>query len=119
MDTPFRITEQLVRVLDVLLGDLTGEHYGFQVAKDAAIKTGTLYPIMTRLEDAGWLTSRWQDDDDTRGPRRRLYRLTREGLTNAPELVDTHLKTRPQRGLNPNPRLRPTFGVAVRPRAVQ
>lgn len=97
MPAPFKLTEQLVRVLDVLLDDPTGDHYGFSVAKAADIKTGTLYPIMTRLEDAGWLTSRWQDDDNTRGPRKRLYKLTLEGLTHANPIVAERAKTPHQR----------------------
>ena len=38
----FRITEQLVRVLDVLLDDPTSEHYGLAVANAAGLRSGTL-----------------------------------------------------------------------------
>ena len=37
---------------------------------------GTVYPALYRLEEAGLLTSRWQQVD---GRRRRVYRLTRAG----------------------------------------
>ncbi len=110
MDAPFRITEQLVRVLDVFLDDPTGNHYGFRIAKDAAIQTGTLYPIMARLEDAGWLTGRWQDEDNTRGPRKRLYTLTPEGLNRAPAVVASRAKI-PQRRTRGH--LRPAFGFGA------
>ena len=84
----FRISEQLVRVLDVLLDDPTSEHYGLAVANAAGLRSGTLYPIMARLEKAGWLESRWETDDTARGPRRRLYRFTTLGLAQAPPLVN-------------------------------
>lgn len=38
---------------------------------------GTLYPILTRLKNAGYLTYRWQES--TQGPPRKYYTLTDEG----------------------------------------
>jgi DNA-binding PadR family transcriptional regulator len=41
---------------------------------------GTLYKALSRLEEFGLLTSRWEDAAAAEGrPRRRLYELTREG----------------------------------------
>lgn len=50
------------------------------------LKSGTVYPLLARLEKAGWLESRWEEIDPAEAgrPRRRLYRLTGEG-----ELVAT------------------------------
>ena len=77
--------------LDVLLDDPTGQHHGFAVAKAAGLQTGTLYPIMARLERAGWMTSNWEDGDPAaRGPRRRLYRLTDEGAVAAHAALREH-----------------------------
>lgn len=44
---------------------------------------GTLYRALSRLEKAGFLTSRWEDISSLAGesrPRRRLYRITDAGL---------------------------------------
>ena len=42
---------------------------------------GTLYKALSRLEDFGLLTSRWEDAAAAEGrPRRRLYELTGEGV---------------------------------------
>ena len=38
---------------------------------------GTLYPLLTRLKNAGYLTYRWQES--TQGPPRKYYMLTEEG----------------------------------------
>jgi PadR family transcriptional regulator PadR len=43
-----------------------------------ALKEGTLYPLLYRLEEAGLLRARWTPSDG-RGPRRRVYALTRSG----------------------------------------
>jgi PadR family transcriptional regulator PadR len=41
---------------------------------------GTLYKALSRLEEFGLLTSRWEDTGAAEGrPRRRLYELTAEG----------------------------------------
>jgi PadR family transcriptional regulator PadR len=38
---------------------------------------GTLYPILTRMKNAGYLTYRWEES--TQGPPRKYYSLTEEG----------------------------------------
>jgi PadR family transcriptional regulator PadR len=47
---------------------------------------GTLYKALSRLEEFGLLTSRWEDSSFAEGrPRRRLYELTRQGAHVAEE----------------------------------
>ena len=54
----------------------------------AGLATGTLYPILLRLESAGWFVSRWENVDPTAvgRPRKRFYRLTAAGLAQASEV---------------------------------
>ena len=40
---------------------------------------GTLYPILTRMKNAGYLTYRWEESPQ--GPPRKYYTLTDEGRT--------------------------------------
>jgi PadR family transcriptional regulator PadR len=40
---------------------------------------GTLYPLLTRLKNAGFLDYRWEES--TSGPPRKYYQLTEEGDT--------------------------------------
>jgi PadR family transcriptional regulator PadR len=40
---------------------------------------GTLYPLLTRMKNEGYLTYRWQES--TGGPPRKYYALTPEGQT--------------------------------------
>lgn len=74
-----RVTEQLLKVLEELLRDPAGQHHGYDIILATKLKSGTLYPLLVRLERAGWLTSDWQVGDNDGRPRRRFYRFTGEG----------------------------------------
>lgn len=74
-----RITPATLDVLEVLLASSTGAVWGLEVVKRTGRPTGSVYPILDRLEKAGWLTSDWEDEQARRGARRRLYRLTAQG----------------------------------------
>jgi PadR family transcriptional regulator, regulatory protein PadR len=49
---------------------------GYDVMKKTNLSSGTLYPMLMRFENAGWLESEWADEEK---PRRRLYRMTKAG----------------------------------------
>jgi hypothetical protein len=76
-----RITLQTAAVLREMLESPLADYYGLDLAARTGFPTGTIYPIMTRLERAGWLSSYWENvTPATEGrPRRRLYRLTGRG----------------------------------------
>ncbi|MFI1874464.1 helix-turn-helix transcriptional regulator [Streptomyces venezuelae] len=78
MEQPFRITSAMLDVMEAFL--TSGELHGFAVARAAGRPTGSVYPILARLEQAGWLESRWEDEHPEEGrPRRRFYSLTSDG----------------------------------------
>ena len=72
-------------VLRAMLEDPTRELYGLEVCSAAGLPSGTIHPILSRLEGFGWLESRWEDADPRQAgrPRRRYYRLTRDGAERA------------------------------------
>jgi PadR family transcriptional regulator, regulatory protein PadR len=76
-----RISGQGLQVLSVFLASNVHELSGADLAKATGIGSGTLYPLLMRFEDAGWLTSEWEDVDpsEVSRPRRRYYRLTALG----------------------------------------
>ncbi len=51
------------------------------------IVEGTLYPLLTRLKNAGFLTYNWQESDQ--GPPRKYYSITQEGKSFLEELDKT------------------------------
>ncbi|CAO5235038.1 hypothetical protein FAGKG844_10141 [Frankia sp. AgKG'84/4] len=85
-----RITFQTAAVLQVMLHAPTLEYYGLEVAGATGLPTGTIYPILARLENAGWITSHWEqrDPSELERPRRRLYTLTGHGAHAARAALD-------------------------------
>ncbi|BCJ46023.1 hypothetical protein GCM10010168_49710 [Actinoplanes ianthinogenes] len=80
-----RITVATARLLAVLLTEPETDRYGLDLMRATGLASGSLYPILHRLQDAGWLTTRWEDiDPATLGrPARRFYRLTPDGVSQA------------------------------------
>lgn len=93
MDQP-RMTAQTLAVLAVFLEDSTTEWHGFELAQRTKLKSGTLYPLLARLEKAGWLGSRMEEVDPrvVGRPRRRHYVLTGDGLRAARRELSAHLE---------------------------
>src|ERR1700710_1698197 len=83
-----RMSLQTLRVLEAFLQNPTQQLSGAEVHQRCGIASGTLYPILLRLESAGWFVSQWESiDPSAEGrPRRRLYRLTSTGLRRASEV---------------------------------
>ena len=73
------------RVLRALLEATDDERYGAEIGVAAELPSGTVHPILARLEGVGWAASRWEDvDPSAEGrPVRRYYRLTAEGREQA------------------------------------
>jgi PadR family transcriptional regulator PadR len=83
-----RITPAMLDVLSVLVWSPEALH-GFALAKVAGRPTGSVYIILNRLEDAGWVDSYWEPiNAQAEGrPRRRFYRLNPDGLGAARQLL--------------------------------
>jgi DNA-binding PadR family transcriptional regulator len=83
-----RLTGPTLKVLGALSSS-ADELSGAQIARVTNLPSGTLYPILFRLERAGWLQSRWEAGDPRllNRPRRRFYRVTAVGARNAQAAV--------------------------------
>ena len=82
------MSPQTLRVLEAFIENPGDELAGADVQTRGKLASGTLYPLLLRLESAGWFVSRWEGVDSAHAgrPRRRLYRLTRSGLARASEI---------------------------------
>jgi len=110
MGTGFRVTDATLDVLQVLLG-ADEELYGLKIAKASGRPTGTVFPILARLEQLGWVVSEWESGDpETKGPRRRFYHLSGVGLPGARELVSQRRPTRSPAFRRPIPTFTPRIG---------
>ncbi len=87
-DGKVRMSLQTLHVLEAFLESPTEQLSGADIHQRCGIASGTLYPILLRLESAGWFVSRWESIDPSAAgrPRRRLYRLTSTGLRQASEV---------------------------------
>jgi PadR family transcriptional regulator PadR len=81
-----RMTLQTQLVLGELIADPTRRIHGFEFCAATGLSSGTIYPILVRLEGLGWLESEWEEPEvhvPAGRPRRRYYRLTEDGATRA------------------------------------
>ena len=78
IDKDPRLSHQTLRVLRLFEEQPALSLAGSDISKQTVTLSGTIYPIMMRLERAGWLTSQWEnlDPSDAGRPRRRIYRRT-------------------------------------------
>ena len=63
-----------------------GQLHGYDIAREIARRSGglltfhvaSLYPLLYKIEDRGWIQGRWVEKAGQR--RRRYYKLTRDGI---------------------------------------
>ncbi len=70
-----RVTLTMLLILDAFE---KGDTYGFAIMERTGIKSGSLYPILSRLEGLGWITGEWETPQPEGRPPRRYYELTPE-----------------------------------------
>ncbi|WP_082928742.1 PadR family transcriptional regulator [Rhizobium bangladeshense] len=94
-----RLTTQTVNVIKAIV-NRPGGVSGAEISRDTELASGSLYPILMRLEKAGWLSSEWEAGDPAKlgRPRRRYYRVTALGQREVNAVRDA---------------LAPTFGEAA------
>jgi DNA-binding PadR family transcriptional regulator len=83
-----RMTYTTALVLQALL---EGRHHGFDIMDATGLPSGTVYPILRRLDADGAVRSRWEREGIARReqrPARRYYELTAGGTRLAREAVD-------------------------------
>jgi PadR family transcriptional regulator, regulatory protein PadR len=74
------MTAPLQRVLRAFLEDPAAPRYGYDLMKAARLPSGTLYPMLTRLQDHKLVTSAWETPNAEGERPRRYYQLTGEGI---------------------------------------
>lgn len=54
--------------------------YGYDLTQETGLKSGTLYPLLMRLHDQGFLEAEWRTSPQAGRPARHVYRLTPAGM---------------------------------------
>src|SRR6266403_5515278 len=79
MGIRLRSSRQTLDILEALLARPSHWHYGYAISRQSSIPSGTLYPILMRLDELGWLETKWEDAVPPGRPPRHLYRLSGNG----------------------------------------
>ncbi len=75
-----KLTGPLERVLRAFLADPSVPRYGYDLMKASGLPSGTLYPLLSRLQQQGLVSSAWAPAGADGRPPRRYYQLTDEGI---------------------------------------
>jgi DNA-binding PadR family transcriptional regulator len=77
MGNAIRMTYATALVLQALDG---GHKYGFDIIDATRLRSGTVYPLLRRLEETGFVRSKWENVSIARSsnrPPRKYYELTK------------------------------------------
>lgn len=101
---PARVTKPTLAVARYLISLDGKSTYGMEIGRHTGLGTASVYSVLDRFEDYGWLDSSWESDSDRKGARRRLYTLTKQGdqdlhrlLEGIQEDTKTALKSKPSK----------------------
>lgn len=85
MADDIRTSGPTLKLCKLMVENPLQQRSGAEISKLTGIGSSTLYPLLQRLENAGWLKSQWEDVDPSEAgrPRRRFYKLTASGQTKA------------------------------------
>jgi PadR family transcriptional regulator, regulatory protein PadR len=81
-----RLSSQTIQVLDAFLEGPKEWRYGYDISRSTGLKSGTLYPILIRLNEHKLVETCWKTSEPGKPPRH-MYRLTADGLRSAREHV--------------------------------
>ncbi|MGW3291081.1 PadR family transcriptional regulator [Streptomyces sp. NPDC001002] len=75
-----RLTRPTLEVIKVLLASTADDPaWGLKICEEADLGSGTVYPILERLVDAGWATRYEETGEHPGRPKRYYYELTALG----------------------------------------
>lgn len=102
------MTAATLKVLKYLL-ESPAPVWGLQVVKGVQLPSGSIYPILKRLEKLGVVDSSWEVDEGRVGARRRFYAITPSGIDLVESILAESKSISPTTALEP--RLDPTHGA--------
>lgn len=108
-----RITLAVAALLRVFLDDIDQPRYGYDLMQETGFASGKLYPILARLQAAGWLVKEAEKIDPAEAgrPARRHYRLSPSAVAGARRAVaEAAEQLTPRR--TPSAASQPATGIA-------
>ncbi|MFJ8153987.1 PadR family transcriptional regulator [Streptomyces sp. NPDC094468] len=99
--TNIRLTKPTIAVLETLLSATDDDPaWGLSICREADLGPGTVYPILDRLAERGWVTSREETGPHPGRPARRFYQLTGSGRLQARDALEARAARRFRFGLS-------------------
>ena len=84
-----RSTSPRARAVLAVLSEAGPEwRHGYDLVRATGVKSGTVYPLLIRLEAQGYLEAQWQPPTAPGRPPRHAYRLTAEGARFARKILN-------------------------------
>jgi DNA-binding PadR family transcriptional regulator len=80
-------SRQTRELLQEMLGTPRQWRHGYELSQATKLRSGTLYPLLIRLESQGLLEAKWEEPERPGRPPRHAYRLTTEGLVLARDMA--------------------------------
>lgn len=84
-----RITKPTLSIAEHLLNLKGKSTFGLEISRHTGLGSASVYSVLDRFEEYGWITSEWENDSQRKGARRRLYGLTKEGKARLRELIES------------------------------
>ncbi|MGH2476012.1 MAG: PadR family transcriptional regulator [Candidatus Limnocylindrales bacterium] len=81
-----RPSPQTIAVLDALAAKASDWSHGYDLCCALGLKAGTVYPILIRLAERGYVETAWEQDVPQGRPPRHLYRLSAAGAEQVREV---------------------------------
>lgn len=70
----------MLALLDALSTRAREWRHGYDLMKETGLHSGTLYPLLMRLNEQGLVEAEWREPERRGRPARHAYRLTSAGL---------------------------------------
>lgn len=90
-----RKTASTVAVARALVGGLDDIHWGAKLKAATGVHSGTLYPILQRMERDGWLVGQEERGKVVARPRRRYFQVTSVGMERLQGIADADVPDLP------------------------
>ena len=76
-----RMSGPTLKLLTLLMENPQEPRSGASISKATGLGSGTMYPLLQRLEMAKWIEGKWEkiDPSEIGRPKRRFYKLTATG----------------------------------------
>ena len=82
-----KVSVPFIKVISVFLSSTDKEFSGYDILKTTSLQSGTVYPMLGKLLEDGWLKSEWKNNPQKGKPDRLCYTLTVGGKREALKIL--------------------------------